>query len=94
MRHGGFQMGPLGLFIGMTAEELQSEILIARERIRNGDRTGLSGAAKSSQKDFSMPADRHLQEALYAYRKLTGQGLPTETYFDAARAGNRAWRGC
>lgn len=68
----------------MTLDELNAERAIALDRIRNGDRTSLSGAAKSSGKSYSMSARDHLFEVNYAIRLLTGQLPPSVTYFDAA----------
>lgn len=69
----------------MPLVDLNAERLLALERIRNGDRVSLSGAAKSSGKNFSMSAADELFEINYAIRLLTGQLPPSVTYFNAGR---------
>lgn len=83
-------MSPQGIYLGLSIDELNTIMAEARARITNGDRIGLSGAAKSSTKNFSMSAADQIREAQYALNQLTWQGLPMRTYFNAARAG----RGC
>lgn len=87
-------MSPQGIYIGLSIDELNAIMVSARARILNGDRIGLSGAAKSSTKNYSMSASDMLREAQYALNQITGQGLPMRTYFDAARAGRWYGRGC
>lgn len=77
-------MSPQGIFIGLTLEELQAERLIALDRARYGDRTALSGAAKSSSRNFSLSAAEALREINFAISQLTG-GSPARFQFDARR---------
>lgn len=74
---------PTGAFIGLSLEDLQAELAIARARISGGDRTSLSGAAKSSGKNYSMSASDHVREVNYAINQINGSGLPMRTYFNA-----------
>jgi len=73
-------VSPQGLFVGMTLEELNAEKAIAQDRARYGDRVALSGSGKSSGRNFSLPADRHLQEVNFAIEQLTG-GKPARFNF-------------
>lgn len=75
-------MSPNGIFVGLSLDELQAELAIARERVRFGDRVALSGAGKSSSRNFSLSAQAHAQEAQYAIAQLTGTAV-SRTYFDA-----------
>jgi hypothetical protein len=75
--------GPSGAFVGMSLVELQAELLIARNRIRYGDRVAMAGSAKSSTKAFSMKAADHLREVNFAIARLSGSGV-TSTHFDAS----------
>lgn len=67
----------------MSLVDLQAELLIARNRIRYGDRVAMAGAAKSSTKAFSMSAKEHLLEVNYAIKLLSGDVI-TSTHFDAS----------
>lgn len=77
-------MSPQGIYVGLTREELEELRAIAIDRTKNGDRVALSGAAKSSAKNFSLSASDMLREVQYALSRLLGTGLPSVTYFDAA----------
>lgn len=74
---------PKGIFVGDSMEELQAELVLAKERARSGDRTALSGAGKSSSRSFSLSAEDYLREVRYALGLLQGTGLARRTVFDA-----------
>lgn len=64
--------------------DLQAEKLIAQDRVRYGDRIAMGGAAKTSQKNWSMSAQQHLLEVNYAIGKISGTNPPRTTHFDAS----------
>ena len=76
---------PNGIYVGLDRAELDELRAIAIERTKNGDRVSLSGAAKSSGKNYSLSAADMLREVQFALDRLLGTGLPTQTYFDAGR---------
>lgn len=77
---------PQGIFVGLDRAALEALRDAAILRITQGDRVSLSGAAKSSGKNYSMSASEELREVQFALNKLLGTALPTATYFDAGRA--------
>lgn len=75
---------PSGAYIGLTLEELQAIRAKLISRIADGDRTGLSGAAKSSSKSFAVNPLDALVEVNFAIGLLTGQTPTRSTHFDAS----------
>lgn len=67
----------------MTLVELAAELLIARNRLRYGDRIAMNGSQKSSQKNWSMSAADHVREVQFAIKKAGGN-LVTSTHHDAS----------
>lgn len=75
---------PSGAYIGLSISELEAIRAKLISRIADGDRTGLSGAAKSSSKNFAVNPLDALVEVNYAIGLLTGQGPARTTHFNAS----------
>ena len=73
---------PTGAYVGLPLEELQEIRTQLISRIANGDRTGLSGAAKSSSKNYAVNPLDALTEVNYAIGLLTGLGPTRQTTFN------------
>lgn len=73
---------PRGIFVGLTAVQLQAKIDSALDRIENGDRTSLSGGGKSASRNWPMSPEDVLFEARYALNKLNGTLPARRTYYD------------
>lgn len=77
---------PTGAYLnsGLTLVELQAIQADLRDRIVNGDRTSISGAAKSSGFNFAVDPLTALVEINFAIQRLTNTGPARSTHFDAS----------
>ena len=75
---------PSGIFLSLTIDELLALRASAILRVTQGDRTSLSGASKSSGKNFSMSAQDELIEINYAIQRLQNSQPPRSTHFNAS----------
>jgi len=57
---------PKGLFVGLSQSELDDLRAGAIARMNGGQRTSISGGAKSGSKEYPMPPDQVLAEVIYA----------------------------
>ncbi len=73
---------PSGIFAGLSLVELQELRADLILRITQGDRTSLSGAAKSSSKNWAMDPQDALVEVNYSIGILTGTGPNRQTTFN------------
>jgi len=75
---------PLGIFVGLSLDELQALKTSAISRVTSGETTSLSGAGKSKGKQWSMPAADVLKEVNYAIGLLTGDSTIRQTHFNVS----------
>lgn len=77
---------PTGAYLnaGFTLVQLQAIQQTLLLRITNGDRTSLSGAAKSSGFNFAVDPLTALVEINFAIGRLTNTGPARSTHFDAS----------
>lgn len=77
---------PTGAYLnaGLTLVQLQAIQTALIDRITYGDRTSLSGAAKSSGFNFAVDPLTALVEINFAIQRLTNTGPARSTHFDAS----------
>lgn len=73
---------PSGIFAGLSLDELNAIKASLIDRITNGDRTSLSGAAKSSGFSFAMPPQDALVEVNFSIGILTRKPGVRATQFN------------
>jgi len=78
-------MSPSGIYVGLPLVDLQTIKTSLIARITNGDLTSISGASKSSSRNFAMSPQDALFEVNYALGLLNNTGPARTTYFDVRR---------
>lgn len=73
---------PRGIFSGLTQSELDALRVIALDQISTGRFTNLSGAMKSSTREYPMSPQDMLEEIKFAEAINTGNPRPTRIYSD------------
>ncbi len=73
---------PRGIFSGLSQVELDALRVVALDQITTGRFTNLSGAMKSSTREYPMSPQDILSEITFAEAILTGNPRPTSVYSD------------
>ena len=84
---------PSWILKGLSQIELDALRVAALARITGGDRTALSGANKSSSKQWAMLPQDLLKEIVYAEEMLSGVPRKTRVHADL-RSRPIGWRVC